>query len=100
MHSGNRLLNSSEEIQRRFFELFFEKMNTTEQIKVAYNFQLVDWSPEVSELLAQGFESEEVPQEFIGQWKESLETFGLINYSDGSRKDAWNEFLFWVEEFN
>ena len=100
MHSGSRLLNSSEEIQRRFFELFFEKMNTTDQIKIAYNFQLVDWSPEVSELLAQGFESEEVPQEFIGQWKESLETIGLINYSDGSRKDAWNEFLFWVEEFN
>ncbi|HKK87811.1 MAG TPA: hypothetical protein VJ917_03110 [Saprospiraceae bacterium] len=100
MHSGNRLLNSSEEIQRRFFKLFFEEMNTNEQIKVAYNFQLVDWSPEVSELLAQGFESEEVPQEFIDQWKESLETVGLINYSDGSRKEAWHEFLFWLEELN
>lgn len=99
MHSGNRLLNSSEEIQRRFFELFFEDLSTNEQIVVAYNFQLVDWSPEVSELLAQGFEGEEVPQEFIYQWKESLETIGLISYSDGTNKAAWNEFLFWLEEF-
>ncbi|MEM6846356.1 MAG: hypothetical protein AAF632_29385 [Bacteroidota bacterium] len=100
MYSGNTSLNSSQEIQRKFFEIFFEEMIQQERIKAAYNFQLVDWSPEVTELYSEAFEGEGLPQGFIDQLSESLETMGLINYSSGTRKSAWNEFIYWMEQMN
>lgn len=100
MYSGNTSLNSSQEIQRRFFEIFFEQMQQQERIKVAYNFQLVDWSPEVTDLYAEAFKGEGLPQEFIDQFSESLKTTGLINYNNGTRKNAWNEFIYWIEQMN
>ena len=96
MYSGNTTLNSSEEIQRKFFEIFFSEMKSEERIKAAFNFQLVDWSPEVTEIFAQSLEEEGLPQDFIDQFSESLETIGLIKYEDGMRKEAWNEFLYWL----
>jgi len=99
MYSGNTSLNSSQEIQRNFFEVFFTKMKNEERIKAAFNFQLVDWSPEATEILAQALEDEGMPQDFIGQFSESLETIGLINYDTGMRKKAWNEFVSGLTEF-
>jgi len=98
MYSGNTTLNSSEEIQRKFFEVFFTEMNKSDRIKVAYIFQLVDWSPEVTEIFTEILEEEEMPQEFIDQFSESLKTIGLIHYNNGTQKKAWNEFLFWLTE--
>ena len=100
MYSGNTSLNSSTEIQRNFFEVFFKQMQKHKRIKVAYNFQLVDWSPKVTDLYTKLLENEGLSQEFIDQFAESLETIGLINYSDGTRKYAWNEFLYWIEQLN
>ncbi|MFP4060633.1 MAG: hypothetical protein ACLFUC_09155 [Bacteroidales bacterium] len=100
MYSGNTTLNSSQEIQRKFFEVFFNEMKEKERIKAAFNFQLVDWSPEVTEIFNEMLENEGLPQDFIDQFAESLETIGLIQYDNGTRKKAWNEFLFWVSEFN
>ncbi|MFP4024141.1 MAG: hypothetical protein ACLFVR_06400 [Thiohalospira sp.] len=99
MYSGNTTLNSSQEIQRKFFEVFFSEMKNEERIKAAFNFQLVDWSTEVTEIFAQELEDEGMTQEFIDQFSESLETIGLINYSNGMRKEAWDEFVFWLKEF-
>ncbi len=99
MYSGSTTLNSSQEIQRRFFEVFFSEMKNEERIKAAFNFQLVDWSPEVTELFNKMLEDEGLPQAFIDQFAESLETIGLINYNNGTIKKAWDEFLFWVKEF-
>lgn len=99
MYSGNNTLNSSQEIQRRFFELFFTEMKNEERIKAAFNFQLVDWSPEATEIFAQAFENEGMPLDFILQFAESLETIGLIQYDDGQRKKAWDEFIYWLREF-
>lgn len=100
MYSGNITLNSSQEIQRKFFEIFFTEMKNEDRMKAAFNFQLVDWSPEVTETYAQSLEGEGLPQEFIDQFSESLQTIGLIAYDTGRRKKAWNEFLFWLKEFN
>jgi hypothetical protein len=99
MHSGNTVLNSSEEIQRIFFETFFQEMNKNEQINVAYVFQLVDWSPELTDLYIKIFEDEGLPQDYIDAFSESLETIGLIQYSDGKSKPAWTEFTYWLNEF-
>jgi hypothetical protein len=60
----------------------------------------VDWSPEVTAIFAQLLEEEGLPQAFIDQFSESLETIGLIHYVDGTKKDAWDEFLFWLKEFS
>jgi hypothetical protein len=100
MYSGNTILNSSRETQRRFFELFFTEMKRTERIKAAYIFQLVDWAPEVTEIFKRLLEEEGVPQDFIDQFSESLETVGLIDYDTGERKQAWHEFVFWLKAFD
>ncbi len=100
MYSGNTTLNSSQEIQRKFFEVFFTEMKKEERIKAAFNFQLVDWSPEVTEIFNEMLEDEGLSQEFIDQFAESLETIGLINYTNGARKQAWDEFIFWLTEFD
>lgn len=100
MYSGNTTLNSTQETQRKFFEVFFTEMKKEERIKAAFNFQLVDWSPEVTEIFSEMLAEEGMPQEFIDQFAESLETIGLINYNTGTRKKAWDEFLFWLTEFD
>ena len=100
MYSGNTTLNSSQEIQQKFFEVFYTEMKKEERIKAAFIFQLVDWSPEVTELFNEMLADEGMPQEFIDQFAESLETIGLINYHDGMRKKAWNEFIYWLAEFD
>ncbi|MGK7396324.1 MAG: hypothetical protein ACNS62_17235 [Candidatus Cyclobacteriaceae bacterium M3_2C_046] len=99
MYSGNTTLNSSQEIQRKFFEVFFREMKNNERLKVAFNFQLVDWSTQVTQIFAQSLVDEGLPKDFIDQFSESLETIGLIAYSSGIRKKAWDEFLFWLTEF-
>ncbi len=100
MYSGNTTLNSSQEIQQKFFEVFFTEMKKEERIKAAFIFQLVDWSPEVTEIFNEMLADEGMPQEFIVQFAESLETIGLINFNDGTRKKAWDEFIFWLAEFD
>jgi len=99
MYSGNTTLNSSQEIQRKFFEVFFSEMKNHERIRAAFNFQLVDWSPEVTQIFNELLEDEGLPRDFVDQFAESLETIGLINYDDGTRKSSWNEFIYWVSEF-
>jgi len=100
MYSGDNTLNSSQDIQQKFFEVFFTEMKNEDRIKAAFNFQLVDWSPEVTALFNEMLADEDMSQEFINQFAESLETIGLINYNDGTRKKAWNEFIYWLTVFD
>lgn len=99
MHSGSQFLNSSEEIQNTFFETVFTEMQTHDQLRAAYVFQLVDWSPETTAIFVEFFEAEGLPQLFIDQFSESLETIGLINYEDGKKKLAWDSFVESVSMF-
>ena len=99
MWSGSNRLNSSEKIQKRFFKTFFRKMEKEDRIRAVYVFQLVDWSPEVAEQYVQIFDEENLPQEYVEAFAESLETMGLIRYEDGNRKLAWQEFIKWVKNF-
>lgn len=100
MFSGSERLGSDGETQRRFFEVFFEEMERQERVRAAYVFQLVDWSEEVTAILAEPLRAETVPEDFVQAFSESLETVGLIRYEDGSSKPAWHEFLRWVERFS
>lgn len=94
MHDATEL-NSSEEIQQRFFETFFARMQNETQIRAAYVFQLVDWSPETVDLLNQLYEPN-TPQDFIDDYGTVLQHLGLIRYEDGQRKAAWDTFVRWV----
>ena len=100
MWSGSTHLDSSEEIQRKFFEVFFREMQNQDRIKAAYNFQLVDWSPNTTQIFSDLLAAEGLDQAFIDQFAESLNTIGLIHYDDGTKKPAWDEFVYWLEEFN
>jgi hypothetical protein len=100
MWSGNTHLDSSEEIQRKFFEVFFAEMQKHDRIKAAYNFQMVDWSPSTTQIFSDSLIAEGLDQDFIDQFAESLNTIGLMHYSDGAKKPAWDELIRWVDEFN
>ncbi len=100
LHAGENILNSSEELQQRFFETFFQEMNAEPRIKTANIFQLVDWSPDVIDFYLQVFEGEDIQEIYVEALGESLATIGLIHYEDGRRKLAWNEVTKWIEEFN
>ncbi len=100
MWSGSDRLNSSEKIQKRFFNTFFQEMEKEERIRAAYVFQLVDWSPEVADQYAGIFAEENLPEKYVEAFEESLETMGLIRYKDGKSKLAWDEFVNWVKKFS
>ncbi|MEM9856752.1 MAG: hypothetical protein AAF843_05335 [Bacteroidota bacterium] len=100
MHSGSDELVGSEEVQRAFFEVFFEEMEKEKRLKAAYVFQLVDWSPALSDIYTASFEGTEVPDGFVEAFIASLNTIGMIHFTDGRRKAVWDEFLFWVDRFS
>ena len=91
---GVSLVGSTLETQKRFFEAVFAELRRRPEFRAAYVFQLVDWDPQlVKEVYSDPFRAEEIPEGFIGQWAESLETVGLIRYSDGSPRPAWTTFI-------
>jgi len=96
--SGGYILDSSLEIQNRFFEVFFSEMEKEESIRAAFVFQLVDWSPFATGVMLSLFEEGEVPQSFLDAFAESLRTIGLIRYEDGQRKPAWDTFTSYLEK--
>ncbi len=93
-------LNSSEETQRRFFEIFFGEMQNHDRMRAAYVFQMVDWSPDTTQIFSDLLEEEDLDTAFINQFAETLNTMGLLRYHDGTEKAAWDEFIEWVEEFD
>ena len=96
---GTSIMESSSEKQSIFFDAFFQRMQSEPQLRAAVVFQLVDWSPDTTDLFMEAFENAGLPEEFLFAFRESLRTVGLIRYEDGSQKPAWNEFLNWIENF-
>ncbi|MEL7531823.1 MAG: hypothetical protein AAFN10_10970, partial [Bacteroidota bacterium] len=97
--SGSNMEGANLENQRLFFETVFEYMEQQPRFRAAVVFQLVDWSPATSGIFRQDLLDGGVDEDFVNVFLESLETLGLIRFSDGSPKPAWNEFLKWVERF-
>jgi hypothetical protein len=95
LHSGSTYLDSSEQTQRDFFKMIFQFMQNYPSIRAAYVFQLVDWSPETAAMLLDPAKS----NDFNLAHLEYLQTLGLINYSDGTAKPAWTEFLGWLHNY-
>jgi hypothetical protein len=83
---------SSPEIQREFFAWVYKKIKSTEQIRAAYIFQLVDHSPTVDKIYYDAFGSG-MPKEWTRDLCDWLKGLGLISFDTAEKKPAWNEFL-------
>jgi hypothetical protein len=87
-------INASEIKQSQFFEEVFSRMKAEEKIRAAVIFQLVDWDPVlVDTLYTQPLLNSGVSQDYVFRLAENLETIGLIRYSDGSERIAWQTVL-------
>jgi len=87
------MLGTSPEAQAAFFEAVRDEMLAEPRLRAAYVFQLLDWSPALTdlfaaELLAGGFD-----QTTIDFFTESLGTLGLCRWSDASCRPAWDVVL-------
>jgi hypothetical protein len=92
--TGTSLTGASPATQQEFFETVFAELENRPRFRAAFVFQLVDWDPDlVDEYYSGPFRAEGVPEPFIRQYAESLETVGLLRFADGSPRPAWNTFL-------
>jgi hypothetical protein len=93
-HADGSLLGSSPAQQQRFFAHAFAELAAEPRIRAAFVFQLVDWSPELFATMYGGvLEGEGVPQDFADRFEEWLLTTGLMTYTDGTTRPAWDTFL-------
>ncbi len=85
------------EKQRAFFEAVWNEMEDSQRFRAAIIFQLIDWSPELTNFYLQWLQG--MPQWFIDMYEESLRTMGLCRWEDGSERPAWDEFILGIEMF-
>ena len=84
---------SSDSIQSSFFQWVFGKIKSTEQMRAAYIFQLVDHSPVIDKLYFDVFSVEGIPRDWTRGVCDWLKGLGLISFDSAEKKPAWNEFL-------
>jgi hypothetical protein len=85
-------ISGSERAQVEFVTAIGHELATRPQLRAAFWFQLVDWSPELAALFGSVITAEENP-ELGARWEETLATIGLVRFSDGSARPAWPVFL-------
>ncbi len=86
------VMGASEAMQRDFFRRAFAEIESRDQVRAAFVFQLVDWSPGLAAELGESLRAEGFP-EFADRFEEWLRTSGLITYDLGAEKPAWAEFI-------
>ncbi len=78
--------------QARFFEFFGEQFAQDPQLRAATLFQLYDWSPGLAAQFAQPLRNEGFPV-LADRLEEWLATVGLVRWSDGTTRPAWQSWL-------
>ncbi len=82
------------ELQQRFYEVVLAELSSRPRLRAAVVFQLVDWDPALVEAFySEPFRQAGLPESFIEEFAESLETVGLLRFEDGSARPAWDAFL-------
>lgn len=82
------------DLQARFFDVVLGELAARPRFRAAIVFQMIDWNPELVESeYSNSFRAEGVPETFIGQFAESLETVGLLRLNDGTARPAWATFI-------
>jgi hypothetical protein len=92
-------MKTSPEKQRDFFKASVDMMAKDPQIRVAFAFQLLDWSPQLTKQFSEGFLKAGTPELVARQLEEWLLTSGLVRYEDGAPRPAWDVFLQGVARF-
>ena len=86
--------------QQAFFEAVIGKMAQEKRLRVTIVFQLLDWSPWLTNLFMQYYVEAGMPQWWIDRIAEQLRTMGLCRWEDGSPRPAWDTFLNGVRQFS
>lgn len=82
------------ELQARFYEVVLGELAARPKLRAAIAFQMIDWSASlVEEEYSTLFRQDGVPEAFIQQFAESLESVGLLRLRDGSPRPAWSTFI-------
>lgn len=82
------------DLQARFFDVVLGELAVRERLRAAIIFQMIDWNPDLVESeYSKAFRAEGLPESFIQQYAESLETVGLLRLRDGTARPAWATFL-------
>ena len=84
---------ASPENQATFFEAFAEQMQVQPQLRAAFIFQMLDWSPALTQLFAEELEAGGFDQATIDLFTESLGTIGLCHWTDATCRPAWDVVL-------
>jgi len=87
-YADSSYVGSSALTQQQFFANVFSVLRTEPRFRVAFVFQMVDWSPG---LVAQVYGPPENPFGFA--LKEWLVTSGLITYDSATARPAWSVFI-------
>lgn len=87
---ASEILGSSVEFQAEWFEAAFRRIALEPQIRAAYVFELLDWSPELVEDLYSELVAIPGLGERLNQW---FLTTGLFAYEDTTARPAWDVFI-------
>ncbi|MBL4689457.1 MAG: hypothetical protein JKY37_33010 [Nannocystaceae bacterium] len=85
-------LGATPEIQEAFFAQVFGQLQARPELRVAFVFQMVDWSDELTQLIY-GDLLAKVSPPFADNFVEWLRTTGLVTYETGAPRPAWQTFV-------
>lgn len=86
------VLGASPSAQAAFFHAVFAEMDTRPQLRAAFAFQVVDWSPTLAAQFANAYRAAGFPA-LADAVQESLASMGLVEYATGQPRGAWAELL-------
>lgn len=88
-------LNGSPQIQADYFEYVLNLFATDPQLRAATIWQLLDWSPQLSESFSAPLKSfDQTAGERLDEW---LATSGVCRWSDGTCRPSWDAVLDGIE---
>lgn len=87
-------MKASLEQQRLFIQKMAAEMNAQPRLRAAFVFQLVDWSPQLTDMFTKVILGEmDASNPFAKNFQEWNLTTGLVRLKDGTPRPAWNAFL-------
>ena len=92
-------MKTSPEKQREFFKTSIDTMAKEPQFRIAFAFQLLDWSPQLTKQFNEGFFKAGAPESIVRKLEEWLLTAGLVRYEDGAPRPAWSAYLEGLGQF-
>lgn len=85
-------IGASEAEQAAFFEAAMTELRERDALRAVVVFQLLDWSPQLFDFFFGPFQPFFPPLAYEQQ-RETYQTLGLLRWSDGTARPAWNAFL-------